>query len=121
AKDENKPLLSKLLAAPSLRAHYLGYVREMATKWLDWNRLGPVAEQYHNLIAEDVKADTRKLDSMEAFLSSPPGWAPVDRVFRRGPRTTDLRNLAEKRRAFLLNHSAIKSEGGVAGGGSVKP
>src|SRR5207249_2394336 len=38
--DSSKPLRSKLLAVPALRARYMTYVRDIATKWLDWNRLG---------------------------------------------------------------------------------
>ena len=34
ADDSNKPLISKLLAVPKLRARYLGYVRDIAEKWL---------------------------------------------------------------------------------------
>ena len=40
-------------------------------KWLDWNKLGPIAEQYHKLIEADVKADTRKLESYEDFEKKP--------------------------------------------------
>ena len=39
--DESKPLRSKLLAVPALRARYLSYVRDIAEKWLDWKTLGP--------------------------------------------------------------------------------
>jgi len=61
-------------------------VRDIATKWLDWQRLGPIAEGYHTLIAADVKADTRKLESDEAFES--------------GLQT--LKTFVERRRAVLL-------------------
>ena len=84
ARDTSKPLLSKLLAVPSLRARYLGYVRDIAEKWLDWNRLGPMATQYHALIADEVKADTRKLDSFEAFQQGVAGDAAPAAGFR-GP------------------------------------
>ena len=40
--DTAKPLQSKLLAVPALRARYLAYVRQMATKWLDWKTLEPI-------------------------------------------------------------------------------
>ena len=30
------------LAVPALRTRYLGYVRDMAEKWLDWRTLEPV-------------------------------------------------------------------------------
>jgi hypothetical protein len=84
--DERKPLRSKLRAVPALRAKYLGYVRDVADTWLDWNRLGPIARTYHNLIADDVKVDTRKLSTNEGFD------AGLD----------SLRKFAEERRAYLL-------------------
>jgi len=65
--DVTKPLRSKLLAVPALRERYMGYVRQIAAKWLDWNTLGPIAQRYQALIAADVKADTRKLNTNESF------------------------------------------------------
>jgi hypothetical protein len=64
------------------RAH----VRAIATKWLNWQTLAPLAAKYQALIAADVKLDTRKLDTFEAFETS----------------VSDLRTFAEKRRALLL-------------------
>jgi len=69
-EDAGKPLRSKLLAVPALRAKYLGYAREIATKWLDWRTLGPLVTKYQALVAADVKADTRKLSSFEEFEAS---------------------------------------------------
>ena len=85
--DTTKPLRSRLLAVPALRERYLTHVRTIATKWLDWTTIGPLAARYQALIAADVKADTRKLDSFEAFEAG----------------VADLRTFAEKRRALLLN------------------
>jgi len=88
--DPAKPLRSRLLAVPALRARYLGYVRDIAERWLDWNRLGPMARQHQAVIAEAVKADTRKLYSFEAFqagLSEAPD---------------SVKSFADRRRAFLL-------------------
>jgi spore coat protein CotH len=62
-------LVYKLLSAPELRTKYLEIVRNIAEKWLDWERLGPIAKRYHDLIADDVKADTKKLYSTEGFES----------------------------------------------------
>ena len=84
--DLGKPLRSKLLAVPVLRERYMGYVRDIATKWLDWERLGPIVERYRALIAADVEADTRKLESLEDFQSGAEAF----------------RSFAEQRRAFLL-------------------
>jgi spore coat protein CotH len=88
--DTTKPLRSKLLAVPALRQRYLAYVREIAEKHLDWKTLGPRARQYQALIAADVKADTRKLYSFEAFQT---GFDDSER---------SLKAFVEKRRAFLL-------------------
>ena len=98
ARDTSKPILSKLLAVPSFKTRYLGYVRDIAEKWLDWNRLGPVAQKYHAMIAEEVKLDTRKLDSTEEFERS------LD-----SDEASSLKSFATKRRAYLLNHAAIKA------------
>lgn len=86
--DATKPLRSKLLAVPALRARYLANVRDIATKWLDWNRLGPLAQKYQALIAAEVKVDTRKLNSSEEFESG----------------LTALKNFVERRRTYLLNY-----------------
>ena len=90
ADDPSRPLLNKLLAVPSLRMKYLGYMRNIADKWLNWDNIGPLTAQYQSLIEADVKSDTRKLTSSEAFT------------------TTGLKSFIEQRRKFLLNHSAIK-------------
>lgn len=91
ATSDTAALAAKLLAVPALRAKYLGYVRELAETWLDWSRLGPLAERSHALIDADVKRDTRKLDSYDAFAAS---------------LTSDARSLkafADQRRAYLLS------------------
>jgi hypothetical protein len=84
--DASKPLRSRLLAVPALRERYLQIVRDIATRHLDWTTLGPRARQYQSLIAEDVKADTRKLYSTDGFTSD----------------LARLQEFVEKRRAFLL-------------------
>jgi len=88
--DTSKPLRSKLLAVPALRARYLGYVREIADKWLDWRTLQPLVQRYQAVIAADVKADTRKLYTTAQFT------AGVDRG------DDSLKSFADRRRAYLL-------------------
>ena len=88
--DATKPLRSKLLAVPALRARYLHYVRQIAEQWLDWQRLEPIARRHHALIAEAVKADTRKLYTFEAFES---GLSEGNE---------SLKSFVLRRRAFLL-------------------
>jgi hypothetical protein len=107
--DAGKPLRSKLLAVPALRARYLGYVRDIADKWLDWNKLGPLVQQYQSLIAAEVKADTRKLDSTEAFFASATNTAATGPQPFPGPPRIGLKNFAEQRRAFLLKHAEVNA------------
>ena len=109
ASDASKPLISKLLAVPSLRARYLGYVRDIAGRWLDWDKLGPIAAQYHGLIAGDVRIDTRKLNSTDDFLKGLTediqgnGGGPFG-----GHGTISLKNFADQRRAFLLKTPDVR-------------
>jgi spore coat protein CotH len=88
--DTSKPLRSKLLAVPALRTRYLGYLREIADKWLDWRTLEPLVRQYQAVIAADVKLDTRKLYPTEQFT------AGVDQG------NSSIKSFVERRRAFLL-------------------
>ncbi len=104
--EPDKVLLSRLVAVPALRTRYLQYVKGMTTTWLDWQRLGPLALKYQALIEGDVQADTRKLDSYDAFR------ALVARDYEtkgaQGPVTKmSLKTFADQRRAFLLNYPAI--------------
>lgn len=104
AQDANKPLISRLLAVPTLRERYLGHVRAIAEKSLDWQGLGPLAERLHRLIADDVKADGRKLDSTEAFERSLTQDAAGNGFGPGGGGSMGLKNFAEQRRAFLLGY-----------------
>jgi hypothetical protein len=105
--DKEKPLLSKLLAVPSLRSRYLGYVREISEKWLDWGRLEPLAKKYQSLIADDVEKDTHKLYTVDAFRNGV--TTDVEEQGGRGPRQTmSLKSFVEKRREFLLNHPEVQ-------------
>jgi hypothetical protein len=92
--DPNKPLRSKLLAVPALRQKYLGYVRDIATRWLDWNALMPILKPAHALIAAEVKVDTRKLYDYSGFEA---GIASTN---------NSLKNFIDARREFLLSPAA---------------
>lgn len=88
--DASKPLRSKLLAVPALRTQYLRYVRQIAEQWLDWQKLEPVARSHHALIADAVRADTRKLYAFQAFESGV------------SEGNESLKSFVLRRRAFLL-------------------
>jgi len=110
AEDPNKALLNKLLAAPALRARYLGYMRDIAEKWLAWGKLGALAKEYQAVIAADVAADTRKLYSTEAFTSGVTAQTEERSGFRgpAGPAAVSLKKFAEGRRAYLLSHPEVR-------------
>ena len=75
---------------PALRQKYLEYVRDIATKWLDWNAIAPMLKSAHDLIAAEVRVDTRKLYDTPGFEA---GIAPTD---------NPLKAFIDSRRAFLL-------------------
>lgn len=117
--DPRKPLRSKVLAVPSLRARYLQHVHTIADKSLDWKTLGPVVAQYRSLIEKEIEADTRKLSSFADFqkatadvvakesnanTESEPG-----RRFGPPRHSVSLRTFADQRREFLLKHETVKS------------
>ena len=91
---------------PHLKAKYLDHIREIAEKDLDWQYLGTIVATERALIEEAVKADTRKLGTTEEFLdatSPEPAKAPSassDEL----PRSTSLRDFADKRRKYLLDY-----------------
>ena len=106
-EDPDKPLRSRLLAVPALRQKYLGYVREIATKWLDWNALMPIMKPAHDLIAAEVKADTRKLYDFAGFQA---GVAAT---------SNPLKSFIDARRTYLLGATAAPA--GVRAENSAPP
>jgi hypothetical protein len=89
--DPARPLRSKLLAVPALRARYLSYVRDIAQRWLAWEAIEPELRRHQALIADEVRLDTRKLYSGEEFTA---GLA--------GPGNS-LQAFVTRRQSYLLN------------------
>lgn len=104
--DANKPLRSKLLAVPALRAKYLANVKTIAEKSLDWKQLGPVVGQFRKLIEKDVEADTRKLDSFDAFKRATDDAVLGGAGGGRGG--MNLRAFAEQRNKYLTAYTEPK-------------
>lgn len=113
--DPSKPLRSKILAVPQYRAQYLANLRELADKSLDWNQLGPFVAQQVALIDREIKTETRKLGSYEAFVAATsPEVKDVSQARAAdGPRgghgSMNLREFAEGRRAYLLKTTSPES------------
>jgi CotH kinase protein len=103
ASDPGKPLLYRLLQVPALRAKYLAYVRDVADKWLDWERLGPLAARYQSVIAADVARDTRKLFTTESFTSATTADGRLESYGGPiGAPDISMKAFATERRAYLL-------------------
>jgi hypothetical protein len=123
ANDPNKPLLYRLLAVPSLRTRFLGYVRDIAEKWMAWEKIGPSVTKYQALIDADVRADTRKLDTYESFVSGIDGSSSAlgneSSGFwgRRGGMgsapSLSLKAFLAQRREYLMGYAAPKTSTGL--------
>ena len=100
AEETTKPLLNKLLAVRSLKQRYLGYIRHIAENWLDWDKIGPLVQQYQSVIAADIEKDTHKLDSTEAFKAG---------LIEDQGRRMGIKSFVEKRRAYLLGQPEVKN------------
>lgn len=92
------PLRSRLLKVPHLREKYLQYIRAIAEESLSWENLGPVVEQYRDVIDKEVEIDTKKLDTYEAFTTATSPTVDEDD----SEQGSSLRAFADKRREFLL-------------------
>ncbi len=118
--DASKPLRSKLLAVPALREKYLSHVKTIAEESLDWNKLGAVVDSYRKLIDEEVKADSKKLATYEAFTkatSSSEQEAAPEPSEEQGPRgfpfgrsKMSLKKFADDRRDYLLKYEETSAK-----------
>ena len=97
--DQRKPLRSKVLAVPALKAKYLADVKIIAEKSLDWKTLGPVVAQYRKLVEKEIEADTKKLEPFDAFLRT-----TADDATTPQGREYPIRAFADLRRKFLIDY-----------------
>ena len=85
---------------------YFACLKTIAEESLDWKKLGPVVAQYRALIDKEVEADTRKLESYEAFKRTTDDNATTAGVSR--GHEYPLRAFADLRRKYLLEYPEIK-------------
>ena len=64
-----RPLIHRLLSNPEWRARYLAHVRTVADEWLDWEVLGPIVNEYQELIDAEVQQDNKKLYDYQDFAT----------------------------------------------------
>ena len=87
-----RPLIKRLLSNPQWRARYLAHVRTVINEWLDWEVLGPIVNEYIELIDAEVQQDDKKLYGYNEFKNGAP---------------EDLRDFVNRRREYLLNHPEL--------------
>ena len=100
--SDRMPLRSKLLTVPQYRKRYLQYLRTIAEKSL--KNLSPVIAHYRQLMDDEMKIDTRKTSSYDAFAHATAPWQENG-----APAPGSLNDFIGKRRDFLLTHAEIKN------------
>ncbi len=67
SQEKLAPFINRLLKNPAIRARYIAHVRTIRDQWLNWKTALPHLEKYRALIRDELRADSRKLTSFEAF------------------------------------------------------
>ena len=91
------PLRSKLLAVPELKAKYLANLKSIAANDLSAETFGTVVAKLSDVIAVEVKKDSRKLTTNSAF----------EAATKKGSDGA-LNKFAAERSKYLLEHPLIK-------------
>ena len=105
AGKANYPLVSKFLGVPEWRELYFAHYRTAMNRWMNWaNVIGPLNDQYQDLIRDDVAADTNLLYPAY-FDPSFPG-----RVFLTFHWAHGLKEVVENREAFLRTHADLTKQ-----------
>ena len=84
-------------------------MRDITEKWLNWNKLGPILMDYQSVIADAIKADSRKILSTSAFLKSVTEDGVEPASGPSGAPKLSLKSFVEKRRAYLLSVPEISN------------
>ena len=103
AQDATKPLLAKLLSIPGWRTRYLNYLGQITNDTLLWSKLGPVAKEYHDLIAGEVRQETHKPFSYERFVQEL-DQDPAQETGRQDENPS-LKSFLTTRRSYLMRNS----------------
>ncbi|MDD4646146.1 MAG: CotH kinase family protein [Bacteroidales bacterium] len=94
-KNENYPLLNRVLKVPSLRQRYLAHVRIIIQESLNPAVIDPIIDPYAALIGETVQEDPIKLSTNQEFDEEIP----------------TLKNFAIKRKTYLLSNAEVNQKG----------
>ena len=106
--SRERPLISKLLSAPSLKARYIAHVKTILDESLDWKVIGPVVTGYRSVLGDEIAKDTTKLYPTEAYEQGVDG----NYVGSRRP-VAGIKNFVDGRRSYLLKHPALSKKAPV--------
>ena len=102
ADNEDRPLMFKMFQVPHLKARYRHHLKTITEEWISWDKIGPIVNQYADLIRGEIKKDVRKHSSYEAFEK---GLLETSSDGRRSK--LGLKPFSNDRRDFLLNHPDV--------------
>lgn len=97
--DPGKPLRSKILQVPAWRKQYLQNLKVLAEIEMAPEKINPFLDQYRQLLANDVRLETRRTSSEEAFFQATETDHPAE---------GSLSHFFSERRQFLLSHPEIQ-------------
>ena len=106
--SRERPLISKLLSAPSLKARYIAHVKTILDESLDWKVIGPVVTGYRSVLGNEIAKDTTKLYPTEAYEQGVDG----NYAGSRRP-VAGIKNFVDGRRSYLLKHPALSQKAPV--------
>lgn len=97
ADDSAVPIMYRLMAIPKYRQRYLAHVRTILNDYFTPDLLNARIDAYRALIEAEVKADTKKLYTTQAFDSG----------------VTALKSFVQNRRASLLANAEVNRQSPV--------
>jgi CotH kinase protein/Lamin Tail Domain len=103
-----KPAFSKTLVIPEWRQRYKAHYRNIFEDTVNWRTLGPLVTKYHNMIAADVAADTKKIYPLQAFKDNITKTVIVNDG-RRNVSIPGLQPLLQARDSYLLGLAEFNS------------
>lgn len=99
ADTKRRPVVGRLLSIPHIRARYTAHMRTIISQWLNWEKVGPLVEQYRQLIDLEVRKDVRLESSYQDFVDN------IESTVQ--GRVLGLKEFVELRRNFLLSHPEL--------------
>jgi hypothetical protein len=104
--NPDRPLLSKLIQSPTLRAHYYSMLRDIADTQLSWSAHQTTATKWHQQIAPEVKIETHRPSSYISFVRQFDQDVPDD---TREPATESLKTFFRLRQDYLRKDALIRT------------